>query len=208
MNNIQITYNLYHGKFCFLSQEDKVKFYNSSTAHGIYFAAVSKINMMESNTVETKLQTDRTEIQYLYEQLVDSWNKMNSNAYAALFTEDGSIVGFDGSQANSRKDIHDHLSEIFTDHQPAKFITIIREIRFLSPSVGLLRAVAGMVPRGKAEINPKTNAIQSLVAIKKDDHFLIAMFQNTPAAYHGRPQLAEQLTKELQQQLEIKMQLQ
>ena len=174
----------------------------------MYFVAIYKINAMESNTVTTEIQTDRTEIQYLYEQLIDSWNKMNSDAYAVLFTEEGSIVGFDGSQANSRKEIHDHLSAIFTDHLPAKFITIIREIRFLSPSVGLLRAVAGMVPRGKAEINPKTNAVQSLVAIKKDDHFLIAIFQNTPAAYHGRPQLAEQLTRELQQKLEIEMQLQ
>jgi len=141
-------------------------------------------------------------VQSVYTQLINSWNEYNSDAYAALFTENGSIVGFDGSQANGRKEIHDHLSAIFADHQPAKFIAITREIRLLSPTVGLLRAVAGMIPPGKKEINPKTNAIQSLIVVKESNDFRIALFQNTPAAFHGRPEAAEQLTKELQQQVQ------
>ena len=156
---------------------------------------------MENRNSALASETDESAIESLYRQLINSWNKYNSDAYAALFTEDGGIVGFDGSQANSRKEIHDHLSAIFADHQPAKFVTIIREIRLLSSTAGLLRAVAGMVPPGQKEINPKTNAIQSLVAVKENDHFRIALFQNTPAAFHGRPQLGEQLTKELQQQV-------
>lgn len=157
---------------------------------------------MKNEIAETVLHEDVLAIQSLYNQLIDSWNEMNSETYAKLFTADGSIVGFDGSPANGRRNIYDHLSGIFADHAPAKFVTIIREIRLLSPSVGLLRAVAGMVPRNEKEINPKTNAIQSLVVVKNDQRFRIALFQNTPAAFHGRDEDAEKLTMELQKQFQ------
>ena len=56
-----------------------------------------------------------------------------------------------------------------------------------------------MIPPGQTEVNPKVNAIQTLVAQKETDEFKIAIFQNTPAAFHGRPALASQLTSELQE---------
>jgi uncharacterized protein (TIGR02246 family) len=154
---------------------------------------------MEKELTGTVLQNDVLAIQTLYHQLIKSWNEMNSKTYANLFTADGSIVGFDGSQANGRKEIHDHLSSIFADHAPARFVTIVTEVRILSSTVCLLRAIAGMIPREGKEINPKTNAIQSLIAVKQEDHFRIALFQNTPAAFHGRPQDSEKLTKTLQE---------
>lgn len=156
---------------------------------------------MENTKTAKAAITDKTVLKSLYKRLIDSWNEMDSETYASLFIENGNIIGFDGSQANGREEIHGHLSAIFADHEPAKFITIIREIRFLSPGVGLLRAVAGMSSRGQNKINPATNAIQSLVAVKEDDQFRIAIFQNTPAAYHGRPEDAERLTIELQEEL-------
>ena len=51
------------------------------------------------------------------------------------------------------------------------------------------------------EINPAVNAIQSLVAVTRDGRWRIALFQNTPAQFHGRPELAQQLTEELRQLL-------
>ena len=154
---------------------------------------------MEQELTGTVLQNDVLAIQALYRQLINSWNEMNSKTYANLFTADGSIVGFDGSQANGRKEIHDHLSSIFADHAPARFVTLIREVRILSSSVGLVSAVAGMVPRNGKEINARANAIQSLIAVKQEGHYRIAHFQNTPAALHGRPEEAEKLTSELQE---------
>lgn len=148
-----------------------------------------------------RLSTNESAVRSVYKNLINSWNDMQAKAFAALFAENGNMIGFDGSLANGKQEIFSHLSSIFADHRPAKFVTIIREIRLLSPTVALLRAVAGMVPRDQKEINPKTNAIQSLVAVKEEEQFRIALFQNTPAAFHGRPELVEQLTEELQQQL-------
>ncbi len=73
----------------------------------------------------------------------------------------------------------------------------MRGVDELGPGTALLRAVAGLVPPGTNDINPGTNAVQSLVAVEQDDEWRIALFQNTPTAFHGRPEEADRLTEEL-----------
>jgi uncharacterized protein (TIGR02246 family) len=115
-----------------------------------------------------------------------------------LFTHDGSIVGFDGSTVDGRDEIAEYLSGIFADHETGSYVAVVREVRFLAPQVALLRAAAGLVPPGQSRVNPETNSVQGLVAVKEDGSWSVALFQNTPAAFHGRPEAAEALTEELQ----------
>jgi len=133
----------------------------------------------------------------LYDRLIEAWNKRNARDYALLFASTGSIVGFDGSQVNGQTEIGGHVSEIFSHHQTASYVTIVREVRAIATDVTLLRANVGMVPPGKDDINPEMNAVQSMVAARKGGKWEIALFQNTPAAYHGRPELSKKLTDEL-----------
>ena len=133
----------------------------------------------------------------LYEQLLDAWNARDAAAFAGLFSDEGSVVGFDGSPMNGREEIAATLGGIFGSHQTACYVAKVREIRRLAPEVHLLRSVVGMVPPGKAELNPAVNAVQSLVTIGRGADMRIALLHNTPAAFHGRPELAEQLTREL-----------
>jgi hypothetical protein len=58
-----------------------------------------------------------------------------------------------------------------------------------------------MVPPGQSDINPEVNAVQTFLAVKQQNKWSIALFQNTPAAFHGRPELSERLTEQLQQAL-------
>jgi uncharacterized protein (TIGR02246 family) len=39
----------------------------------------------------------------------DSWNDMQAEAFAALFIENGNMMGFDGSLANGKQEIFFHL---------------------------------------------------------------------------------------------------
>ena len=133
----------------------------------------------------------------LYEMIIQAWNKRNARDYALLFASNGSIVGFDGSQVNGQLEIGAHVSEVFSHHQTATYVTIVREVRPISSDVLLLRANAGMVPPGKDDINPERNAVQSLVAARKNGKWEIALFQNTPAVYDGRPELSKALREEL-----------
>jgi uncharacterized protein (TIGR02246 family) len=133
----------------------------------------------------------------LYERLIEAWNKRNARDYALLFASNGSIVGFDGSQVNGQLEIGAHVSEVFSHHQTASYVTIVREVRPIGGDVTLLRANAGMVPPGKDDLDPELNAVQSMVASRKGGKWEIALFQNTPAAFHGRPELSKKLTEEL-----------
>lgn len=142
-------------------------------------------------------------VRLLYKNLLQFWNQADAKSYAALFAEDGSIVGFDGSQVNGRKKIEEHLAGIFANHKTASYISIVREVRFLNTDIILLRAVAGMVPPGKTNINPVTNVIQTAIFQKQEDTYRLALFQNTPAAFHGRPEDSEKLTNELGKALEL-----
>jgi uncharacterized protein (TIGR02246 family) len=141
------------------------------------------------------------QVRILYRELLKCWNDRDATRVAALFTEDGNLVGFDGSQLNGRAEIKSALQEIFGDHQTAAYVSKIREIRFLTPEVSVLRAVAGMVPPGQSDINPAVNTIHTLISVKYNGQWRIAVFQNTPAAFHGRPGLAKHLTEELRETL-------
>lgn len=145
------------------------------------------------------LLSDEQAIRSLYQQLLACWNQQNADGFAALYAEDGNIIGFDGSQMNGRGEIASVLGTIFVHHQTATYISKVREVRLLSDTTALLRAVVGMIPPGQADINPAVNAIQTLVAVKKADKWCIALFQNTPAQFHGRPEISQQLTEELRQ---------
>ena len=158
---------------------------------------------MDSFTTRTgdSGSTDETRVRSLYQELLEQWNKRSGREMADLFAEDGNLIGFDGSQINGRPEIGSVLGQIFADHPTAAYVAIVREVRFLSPSVAVLRAVAGMLPPGQSDINPAVNAVQTLVAVRSDGQWRIALFQNTPAQFHGRPELSEALTKELRQLL-------
>jgi len=136
-------------------------------------------------------------IEKLHSGLLDYWNNQDAAGMASLFCEDGNTTGFDGSQLNGRQQIETGLAQVFADHKTARYVWKVKEVRFLNPGTALLRAIAGMVPPGKKEINPATNAIQSLIAVKENDDWKIALFQNTPAQFHGRPKLVEAMTAEL-----------
>jgi len=141
---------------------------------------------------------DDTEVRALYRRLLDGWNKRDASAMAAPFDEAGEMIGFDGSQVVGREAMVSHLEPIFADHPTAAYVAKVREVRFPTPEVAILRAIVGMVPPGKADIEPRVNAHQTVVASKRGGgDWRILLFQNTPAQFHGRPDLVEQMTAEL-----------
>jgi uncharacterized protein (TIGR02246 family) len=142
-------------------------------------------------------QVQRERALSLYHQMLEAWNRKDADGFAAAFAEDGSVVGFDGSPLSGRAEIASTLSGIFKDHDTARYVAKVREVRALGAGVAVVRSVVGMVPSGKTALNPAVNAIQSLVIVGSGAEIKIALLQNTPAAFHGRPDAAAELTREL-----------
>ncbi len=140
----------------------------------------------------------------LYARLLEAWDKRNARDFALLFASDGNLVGFDGTQVNGQLEVGAHLTEVFSHHQTPRYVSIVREVRLLSDDVALVRASTGLVPAGKDDIDPALNAVQSMVAVHKGDSWKVALFHNTPAAFHQRPELVKQLTEELRAKIRAK----
>lgn len=141
------------------------------------------------------------EVRDLYQKLIEAWNKRDAQGMAEQFAEQGVQIGFDGIKVIGQAEIFSHLEPIFEDHPTAPFVTKVKDIRPLGTDAAILHAIAGMIPPGKADIEPAANVHQTLIAVKKDHDWHIELFQNTPAQFHGRPELVEQMTEELRQLL-------
>lgn len=141
------------------------------------------------------------EVTAVYHRLIQAWNDRNARGMADLFLEDGESIGFDGSMSIGREEVYAHLSPIFEHHPTARFVSIVKYVRHLSSDAAMLRAIAGMVPPGQTELNPKVNTHHTLIVMKVENAWRIQLFQNTPAQFHGRPELVERMTEELRQAL-------
>lgn len=156
-------------------------------------------------------QKDRSqcesEVRWLYEQVISSWDKRDAKGFAESFAEDAIIIGYDGSLHAGKYDLKSTLSEIFSAHPTPPYVCKIKSIKFVD-NISILHAIVGMIPPGKDELEPKLNAHQVMMASKGDDgQWLIHSFQNTPAAFHGRPELIDAMTDELNEILKELKQL-
>lgn len=142
--------------------------------------------------------SQRSQLISLYEALIKCWNTRDAKGMAGLYANGGGQIGFDGSQISGPSDIEKHLAPIFRDHPTARFVFIIREVKLLGEAVGLVRAIAGMVPRNGTDINPSLNAVQTMLARKQRSLWKVELFQNTPARLDGRPEEVTAMTRELQ----------
>ena len=116
--------------------------------------------------------TDREEdaVRSLYSGYIDAWNRRDADGMAALFSEDGSAIGYDGTRMDGAYAIARALRAIFADHSPPPFVAKIESIRFLSPDVAVVTAIVD-----------SPHAIHTLVAEKLIGEWRIALFQATPA---------------------------
>jgi uncharacterized protein (TIGR02246 family) len=138
------------------------------------------------------------EVRALYDMLIAGWNGHDGEVMAEPFAEDGVVIGFDGSVSSGRVTIGAEMASIFADHETGRYAVKVQSVRTLGSQTVILRAIAGLVPPGQMAINPETNAHQTVVAEAQQRQWKIVLFQNTPAQFHGRPELVDDMTRELQ----------
>jgi uncharacterized protein (TIGR02246 family) len=140
----------------------------------------------------------------LYRRVLTAWNAARAEDFAAPFADDGEVVGFDGSSHAGRDEIADAMRRIFVDHQTGTYAGMVKSVRPLGlggARAAVVRAVAGLVPAGASDLEPKLNSQQALIVEERDGAWRVVLYQNTPAQFHGRPDLARALTDELRGEL-------
>jgi uncharacterized protein (TIGR02246 family) len=145
---------------------------------------------------------DEAALRALYEQVMAGWNSGDGNAFAAPFAEDADFVAFDGSYFKGREEIASFHQVLFDQFlKGTRLVGKVRGVRLLTPDVAVMHAVGGTVMPGQSDLEPARNSIQTLVATKHAGEWHLAAFQNSRAAYMGRPELGQALTEELRQLL-------
>ncbi len=136
-------------------------------------------------------------VEDLYRQLIEAWNSRDAEAFAALFILDGEAVDSDGTQHTGRGAIVEQVRAIFATHDTPPFVTKIVGVTTVTTDVAIVRAIAGMVPRGTTELDPQLHSIQRLTAVFRGGDWRIALLQSTPARLEDPDDLTR-LTTELQ----------
>ena len=116
-------------------------------------------NDLERNTPmhdkTTTNATDEAAVRALYQELMDGWNRGSGEDFAAVFTEGGDLVAFDGTHFEGREQIapfHQALLEKWL--KGSRLVGRVKDVRFLSPDVAVMHAVGSTVMRGKSEPSP------------------------------------------------------
>jgi len=123
-------------------------------------------------------------VRALYQKLIEAWG--DADSYAALFTEDGDYITFDGSHARGRTEIaraHRPLFEGILKGSRLFDVGIPLEVRFLSPNVALIHSGGAVLRAKQKKPSRRAISVQTMVAVKQEGNWLFAAFQNT----HYRP---------------------
>ncbi len=142
------------------------------------------MTMRPERSEKTANPAEEAAVRDLYQELMDGWNRGSGDAFAAVFTEDGDLVAFDGTHFKGREEIAPFHQELFEKWMKGtRLVGEVKDVRFLSPGVALMHAVGSTVMRGKSEPSPERDSIQTLVAVREGGEWRLAAFQNT----RGRP---------------------
>ncbi|MEU6410014.1 SgcJ/EcaC family oxidoreductase [Microbispora sp. NPDC046933] len=124
------------------------------------------------------------DIHRLLDALTAAWNDADAAAFAGLFTEDADYVTYFGLRMEGRRAIEDSHRALFEG--PLKGSRLggpaaappLRKIRLLSPDVALVVTTGGSALRdGTAD--PGRDSIMTFTAVREDDGWRFASFQNT-----------------------------
>ena len=138
------------------------------------------------------------QIRALYAAFIEGWNQRSGAAVAAVFADDGDMVGYDGTTVNGRLSIASDLRRVFGSHPTARYVALVRSVRAVAGGVAVLLAHAGMIPPGEDDVDPGLHSIHTLVAVDEGGgRWKTTLFQATPAAWLGRRDAREALTAEL-----------
>src|SRR5215216_4918406 len=95
---------------------------------------------------------DEAAVRALYQELMDGWNLGSGDAFAAVFTEDGDLMGCDGTHFKGRQEIAPFHQQLFDKWlKGSRLVGEVKDVRFLSPDVALMHALGGTVLRGRSE---------------------------------------------------------
>ena len=124
--------------------------------------------------------TDQQSVRAVYQQFMEAWNQGDGAAVAATFTDDGDLVGFDGTHLGGRAVIEEFQQKLFDKYLKGTRLTgAMNGVRFLHANTAVMHAIGSTIMKRKTKPARARDSIQTLVATRTEDGWRLAAFQNT-----------------------------
>jgi uncharacterized protein (TIGR02246 family) len=132
-------------------------------------------------TAPTPTQADKNAIAALPSRISTAWAAHDATAFAAVFTEDGSMV-LPHAHCRGREAIHTFMTEGWAGpYKGTKATGTPLDLRFLNADVALLTTRGGVLQPGETEVAAERSIIATWVAVNRSGEWLLAAYHNSPS---------------------------
>lgn len=123
---------------------------------------------------------DAAAVAALPERIVAAWADHDAEAFANVFTEDGSLI-LPGIYQKGRDAIRGFIGEAFAGQYRGTRVTGQPiDLRFLGPDAALLITQGGVLAPGETEVADERAIRASWLAVNRDGQWQLAAYQNSP----------------------------
>ncbi|HZN73535.1 MAG TPA: SgcJ/EcaC family oxidoreductase [Micromonosporaceae bacterium] len=123
---------------------------------------------------------DRAAVGKVPERIVAAWAQHDPDAFAAVFTEDGSMI-LPGLYRKGRDDIRSFMAEAFTGPYKGTQVTgTPLDLRFFGGETAVITTQGGVLAPGETDVAPDRSIRASWVVVKQGEKWLLAAYQNSP----------------------------
>ena len=136
---------------------------------------------MKSTSISTGLDNaDQAAIAAVPARMVAAWRAHDADAFADLFAEDGTMI-LPGLVRHGRDAIRDYMAQAYQG--PYRGTTVTGQpiaVKPLAAGAVALLTEGGVIASGTDELDPKDAIRASWILVKRDDKWVLAVYQNCP----------------------------
>ena len=117
----------------------------------------------------------------IIQAVYDAWADNDAEAFAALYTEDATVVQ-PGIHKKNREDVRATMAAGFAG--PLKGSRVLDEpvsLRFLGSDAAVVITQGGVLMAGQSEVPPERIVRATWVLTRMNDHWYVAAYQSSPA---------------------------
>jgi uncharacterized protein (TIGR02246 family) len=135
---------------------------------------------MTTETPTTAPAAEQAEIAAVPARMVASWAAHDAEAFADLFTEDGTLI-LPGVYKKGRDEIRAFMAAGYVGpYQGTRVTGTPLDIKPLAPGAVALLTVGGVIAAGATELSDKAAIRASWILVKRDGRWQLAVYQNCP----------------------------
>ncbi|GHJ44195.1 hypothetical protein Cs7R123_15370 [Catellatospora sp. TT07R-123] len=135
--------------------------------------------MSDGTTVIT--DADLAAVSKVPQRIIEAWAKNDADAFAAVFTEDGTLILPDDIFLKSRAEVHDFMAKAFAGPFKGTRVTgTPLAVKPLAANAVLVITRGGVLAPGDEDVTAERAIRASWLLAKKDGEWLITAYQNTP----------------------------